>query len=107
MQDLKLLAIYQTRMLVSGNSGCKVLKAWGVHQVSEIVNLGDIYCGIVAGTVESGSSFQMPPEVQDQPFVCSIGKKTKWALSRLSLQHYCQGHYRVCWKIHPISHRTI
>ena len=50
------------------------MKAWGVHQVSEIVTLGDIYCGIVAGTVESGSPFQMPPELKDQPFVCSIGK---------------------------------
>ena len=55
--------------LVGGNSGCKVVKAWGVHQVSEIVTLGDIYCGIIAGTVESGSPFQMPPELQDQPFV--------------------------------------
>ena len=54
--------------------GCKLLKPWGVHQVSEVVTLGDIYCGIVAGIVESGSSFQMPPELQDQPFVCSIGK---------------------------------
>ena len=42
--------------LVGGNSGCKVVKAWGV-QVSEIETLGDIYCGIVAGTVESGSPF--------------------------------------------------
>ena len=47
------------------------MKAWGVHQVSEIAT---IYCGIVAGTVETGSPFQMPPELQDQPFVCSIGK---------------------------------
>jgi len=30
LQALKLLAIYQTRMLVSGNSGCKLLKAWCV-----------------------------------------------------------------------------
>ena len=62
-------------MLVSVEivSGCKVLKAWGV-QVSEIVTLGDIYCGIVAGTIESGSSLQMPPELEDQPFICSIGQ---------------------------------
>ena len=55
-------------------SGCKLLKPWDVHQVSEIVTLGDIYCGIIAGTVESGSSFEIPPELQDQPFVCTIGK---------------------------------
>ena len=36
----------------------------------------------------------------------STEKKPKWTLSRLSLQHYCQGHYRVCWKIHLISRRT-
>ena len=36
--------------------------------------LATIGCGIVAGTVETGSPFQMPPELQDQPFVCSIGK---------------------------------
>ena len=62
-------------MLVSVEivSRCKLVKAWGVHQVSEIAT---IYyrCGIVAGTVETGSPFQMPPELQDQPFVCSIGK---------------------------------
>lgn len=100
-----LLASYSTKMLVSVEivSGCKVLKAWGVHQVSEIVTLGDIYCGIVAGTIESGSSLQMPPELEDQPFHRT---KPKWALSRLSLQHYCQGCYRVCWKICPISRRT-
>ena len=40
-----------------------------------MVTLGDIFCGIVASTVESGSSFQMPPELQDQPFVCSMGKR--------------------------------
>ena len=38
------------------------------------MNLGDTYRGGIAGTVESGSSFRMPPELQDQPFVCSIGK---------------------------------
>ena len=76
-------------MLVSVEivSRCKLVKAWGVHQVSEIATLGDIYCGIVAGTVETGSPFQMPPELQDQPFVCSIGKSTNWALSRRPLQH--------------------
>ena len=42
----------------------------GVHLGSE----GSDSCGIVAGTVESGSSFQMPPELHDQPFVCCIGK---------------------------------
>ena len=50
-------------------SRCKLVKAWGVHQVwkSRLFTIG---CGIVAGTV----SLQMPPEPQDQPFVCSIGK---------------------------------
>ena len=70
------IRMFHCRMLMSVEivSGCKVLKVWGVHQVSEIVNLGDSYCGITAGTVESSSSFWMPPELQDQLFVCSIGK---------------------------------
>ena len=38
------------------------------------MTLGDIYCDIIAGTVESGSSFEVPPELQDQPFVCTLGK---------------------------------
>ena len=64
-------------MLVSVEivSRCKLVKAWGVHQVSEIATIYyRLACGIVAGTVETGSPFQMPPELQDQPFVCSIGK---------------------------------
>ena len=55
-------------------SGCRVLKPWGVHQVSETATLGGIYLGIVSGTVESGSSFWMPSDLQDWPFVRSIGK---------------------------------
>ena len=63
-------------MLVSVEivSGCKVLKEWDVHQVSETVTLGGIYCGIISGKVESSLSFWIPHELQDQPFVCSIGK---------------------------------
>ena len=30
-------------------------------------------CVIVAGTIESDSSLQMPPELEDQPFICFIG----------------------------------
>ena len=64
LQVMKLLTSYQTRMLMSVEivSGCKLFKLWVVHQVLEVVTLGDIYCGVVTGTVESGSSFQMPPE---------------------------------------------
>ena len=72
-------AIYQSKMLVSVKivSGCKLLKPWGVHQVSEIVTLGDIYCHVVASKVKSGSSFCMPPELQDQQFVLLDREKPK------------------------------
>ena len=58
------------------------MKAWGVHQVSEIAT---IYCGIVAGTVDS---FPDATELQDQPFVCSIGKAKMGPFkTALPLQH--------------------
>ena len=58
-------------MLVSVEivSRCKLVKAWGVHQVSEIATLGDIYCGIVAGTVETGS----PLCLCNKKDVCALG----------------------------------
>ena len=58
-------------MLVSVEivSRCKLV--FIKYRKSRLFTIG---CGIVAGTVETGSPFQMPPELQDQPFVCSIGK---------------------------------
>ena len=58
-------------------SRCKLVKVWGVHQVSEIATLGDIYCGIVAGTVETGSPFQM---------LASTSEKC-WSALLLKLMH--------------------
>ena len=55
-------------MLVSVEivSRCKLV--FIKYRKSRLFTIG---CGIV---VETGSPFQMPPELQDQPFVCSIGK---------------------------------
>ena len=90
MQVLKLLARYQTTMLVSVEfiSECELLKPWGC---SSSIGNSDYY-GIVADTIESSSSFQMPPELHGQLF---IWKNPKWTLSRLPLQYYCKGRYRV------------
>ena len=55
--------------------GCWILKQWGLHEALDTGTLSEIYMytGIVAGTIASNSSFNMPVELIDDPFSCEIG----------------------------------
>lgn len=66
-------------MLVSVEivSGCRVLKRWGLHQVSDTATLSELFYGIVSGTIESGSAFTMPVELQNSAFRCAIANSQK------------------------------
>lgn len=66
-------------MLVSVEivSGCRVLKRWGLHQVSDTATLAELFYGIVSGTIESGSAFTMPVELQNSTFRCAIANSQK------------------------------
>ena len=57
-------------MLVSVQIICtwRILKQWGLHEVSDTETLSEMYMGIVAGTIASGSLYNMPVELNDQPF---------------------------------------
>ena len=52
---------------------CRIQKQWGLHEVSDTGTLSELYMAIVAGTLASGSSFDMPVELNDQTFSCEIG----------------------------------
>ena len=51
---------------------CRILKQWGLHEVSDVQTLLEIFMGIVALTIVNSLLFSIPVKLSDRPFSFKI-----------------------------------